>query len=297
MGMLQWPEYEAKKPVAALPALPTEAAIQAALPAMLRAPQPACPVYHRFGPGIYIREVNMPAGIYAVGHYQRFEHTNVFLKGKVRMIEPDGSTRDLTAPMIFTGKPGRKVGIVLEDVVWLNIYATTETDIETLEETFLDRGDAFLSHRQEVLETEHALRQVDRDDYAQMLVDTGRTQALADAQTNNPDDQMPMPCACKIVRAVSAIEGYGMVATAEIAAGELIAPALLDGRRTPAGRYTNHAKHPNAEPRVMGGDIYFVATRNIQGCAGGQLGEEVTVDYRAAYAAASELARGRLCLV
>ena len=97
---------------------------------MLEVEQVECPVIHRFGPGMYIREVRISAGTLAVGHEQLFDHMNLFLQGNVIMLNEDGTTSDLKAPMIFTGQPGRKVGYIVEDMVWLNIYATEETDID-----------------------------------------------------------------------------------------------------------------------------------------------------------------------
>ena len=62
---------------------------------------------------------------------------------------------------------------------------------------------------------------------------------------------------------------------------ELIAPARLDGQRTPAARYINHSRMPNADAAMTEtGDIYLFALRPIAGCRGGQLGEEITIDYR-----------------
>ena len=100
-------------------------------------PQNPCSVIHRFGPGLYIREVHIPAGTFAIGHEQRLEHMNVFVKGAVRMLNADGTTTDMVAPMTFVGKPGRKCGLILEDMIWQNIYATDVTDIDELEATYL----------------------------------------------------------------------------------------------------------------------------------------------------------------
>ena len=107
---------------------------------MLDINQVECPVVHRFGPGIYIREVTIPADSFAIGHKQNFEHMNVFLKGRVTMLNEDGSTTELKAPMIFVGQPGRKIGYIHEDMVWLNIYATNETDIEKLEAHYFKKA-------------------------------------------------------------------------------------------------------------------------------------------------------------
>ena len=69
------------------------------------------------------------------------------------------------------------------------------------------------------------------------------------------------------------------------ALAELIAPARIDGKRTPAGRFTNHSKTPNAEMVLSGnGDIFLFAKQSISGCKGGNVGAEITVDYRQAMA-------------
>jgi hypothetical protein len=104
--------------------------------AVMSMEQAECPVYHRFYDGIYVRELHMKAGTFAIGHEQKFEQSNLFIKGKVLMYNLDGSTEILTAPMAFKGKPGRKVGYVLEDVIWQNAYPTNERDVELLETMF-----------------------------------------------------------------------------------------------------------------------------------------------------------------
>lgn len=96
-------------------------------PLMLNMPQVPCPVTHYFGPGVCIREVKIPAGTIAIGHHQNFNHVNNFLKGKVLMLMEDGTTKTIEAPMTFTGEPGRKIGYIVEDMVWQNIYPTEET--------------------------------------------------------------------------------------------------------------------------------------------------------------------------
>ncbi len=64
---------------------------------MLTYDQAECGVIHRFYPGIYIREVTLPKGILAIGHHQKNEHLNVFLKGRVTMLKADGKIVDTKA--------------------------------------------------------------------------------------------------------------------------------------------------------------------------------------------------------
>lgn len=243
---------------------------------MLKLEQAQCPVYHHFSPGLYIREVNLPAGIIAVGHRQRKEHLNIFLKGRVSIVNDDGEVTEMQAPMLFTGKPGRKCGYIHEDTVWLNIYPTEERDVEILEKTFLDK-----SQNWQDAQTEQLARVIDRDDYKKVLAEYGYTEERVRAESENLEDQIPFPNGSYPVGIFdSGIQGRGLFATANIKAGDIIAPTRIKDKRTPAGRYTNHALNPNATMEMFGDTVYLVALKDITGCCGGVTGEEITVNYR-----------------
>lgn len=256
---------------------------------VLKEEQADCPVIHRFGPGTYIREVHLPAGIYAIGHHQNFEHMNIMLTGKVTVIDDHGNTNTLTAPAMFVGKPGRKVGYIHEDVVWLNIYATTETDVEKLEAMYLTKSNVWnedFTERLQLLEYSKT-----NDDYQNVLKELGVTEEEVRQRSEVIEDMVELPFGSyKIKIGNSNIEGKGLKATANIVAGEYIAPARIGLKRTIAGRYTNHSASPNAEfKETPSGDVFLVALKDIQGCKGGQDGEEITIDYRQAYRLARKL--------
>jgi hypothetical protein len=252
---------------------------------MLDLPQAECPVIHHFGPGIYIREVHLPAGIFAVGHAQRFEHLNIMLKGAVAMVGEDGQLKVVRAPTIFTGQPGRKFGYVLEDTIWQNVYATEETDVDSLEATYLDKSFTWEEHNSGLAELRTSLHFDDRSDFEELLKETGYTAEAVRLQSENNADQINLPqgYAPKVTVRESYIEGKGIFLSAPAEEGEVLGPARLGGMRTLLGRFTNHAKNPNAEFKVMpNGDIYLIALRRISGCVAGEQGEEVTVNYRQA---------------
>lgn len=117
---------------------------------MLSAPQVECPVTHHFGHGIYMREAFLPAGIYVMGHAHKNEHMNIMLKGKMAVIV-NGEAKVIEGPYIFTGQPGRKFAYIIEDTVFVNAYATEETDIEKLEEMYVDKSDAWSDAEQQAL--------------------------------------------------------------------------------------------------------------------------------------------------
>ncbi len=254
---------------------------------LLDLPQVECPVVHHFGPGIYIREVTLPAGALAMGHAQKFDHLNIMLTGAVAMVGDDGQTKVLRAPMIFVGKPGRKLGYVLETCIWQNVYATEERDIDKLESMFLDKSATWQAHAEVSKQLESYHRREDREDFDLIVKMSGFTHKTVRAQSENPHDQIQMPSGfgAKLTVRPSSIEGLGVFLSSPAEAGEVLAPARVLGYRTPAGRYTNHSKRPNAEfIKDDEGVIWLVATSRIAGCAGGNQGEEVTVDYRQALA-------------
>ncbi len=260
----------------------TPAVVERVETAMLALPQADCPVFHHFGPGIYVREVNLPAGITAIGHAQRLPHLNIMLRGRVRMYREDGSTVEIAAPALFVAPPGRKIGEIIEDVVWLNVYATSETDVEALERTYLDKSPAWQADRERRGAQERDAHEADRADFLAMAVEVGVSPEDIRAQSERTEDLADMPQGSwPVMVADSPIEGRGLFATAPIAAGMLICPGRVSDKRTPAGRYTNHSATPNARAVLRpNGDVDLVAVREIAGCRGGQPGDEITLDYR-----------------
>lgn len=243
---------------------------------MLGMEQVPCDVVHHLHPGIYIREVTLRAGTYAVGHYQKHRHTNIMLTGRVVMSRLDGSTSELVAPLMFVGEPGRKAGYIVEDTVWQNVYPnpTNETDIPTLEAMFVDKSEYWKGHT-------HTAELPNDDDFASVLTEFGYTQNDVDSQVADTSDQIPMPLGTwSFTTGASGIHGIGVFATTGVIPGQVIGPARLNSMRTPLGRYVNHSKTPNAKMILVGGDVYLVATLPIDGCKGGQNGDEITVEYR-----------------
>ena len=262
----------------------TEEKVQMLEMAFLKQPQVDCPVVHRFGPNIYIREVTIPAGALSIGHRQTTTHLNIMLAGRVTMINEDGSKTKLIAPQTFVAPPGRKIGYIHETMIWQNVYATDETDIKKLEEMFLDKSVTWQEsqkNQQLLLSFDHS---EDIADYYAAIAEYGFDHETVQNQVQNLDDQIDMPYGSyKMMVAPSNIDGKGVFATGNIEPNEIIAPARIANKRTPAGRFTNHAKNPNAKMILLdNGDINLVANTSIVGCKGGNLGEEITIDYRQA---------------
>lgn len=96
------------------------------------------PLKHWLAPGIYAREIHLPAGTVVVGKIHRHRHFNIISKGKITCYTEFGlETHE--APASFISEPGTKrVVYTQEDAIWTTIHPNTddETDIPTLEERF-----------------------------------------------------------------------------------------------------------------------------------------------------------------
>jgi hypothetical protein len=120
---------------------------------MLSEEQIDCPVQHHFGPGIYIREGLIPAGVYILGHAHKKTTMNVLLKGKMAIIV-NGQSKIIEGPFIFNSEPGRKFAYAIEDCIFQNIHATDKTNLDEIEEEFIDKSDTWKNKQ---IENEHFL--------------------------------------------------------------------------------------------------------------------------------------------
>lgn len=250
--------------------------------ALMKEEQTPNSILHRFGGGLYIREAHYPKNTVIVGQEHLSEHMNVLLKGSITVIDGDGAAQTLTAPHMFVAKAGSKVGFTLDDVVWQNIYVTNSTDVEYLESVLFKSPDILQEHQQKKLLEQQPLREEDRQDFLTMVEESGWTVKDIELVSKHREDCIPFPDGSYSVCAGnSPIQGKGMFSTAAIPMNSIIAPMRLGGCRTPAGYLVNHAKSPNAVAlRNDFGDMFLVALRDISGMVGGDLGEEITLDYR-----------------
>ena len=107
---------------------------------MLPLPQVDCPVRHYFAPGLYAREMTIPAGTVVTGAVHKTENLIAVSMGRLRIVTEDG-TREVQAGDTLTCKAGMKNAVVaLEDSRWTNFMAnpTNETDADKLTEVFTE---------------------------------------------------------------------------------------------------------------------------------------------------------------
>lgn len=248
----------------------------------LALPQVPCPVVHHFGPGVYMREVQLSAGTFVVGRNHRQPHLNIMLKGKLQLVDDAGVFHTLEAPQMFTSQGGRKCALVLEDTVWLNVLATNLVDAEAIETWMFDDGAVAVDHYARTFEHHRSLRQMERDDFA----------ACGERWPDMP--VVATHTGSLLVVRTSPIEGRGVFSTTGAAEGETLGLVAVADGVTAMGSKINHSHNPNAHFALdANGAIWLVARRRVAGCVGGDHGEEITVDYRQAV----PLLRGLACLV
>ena len=266
--------------------------------ALLKEEQTPCSIIHRFGPGIYIREAIYPPNTLIVGMEHTSEHYNILLKGSIRVINGEGQAAQLNAPFMFVAPPGSKVGYTLTEVVWQNIYATEERDIEKLEKTLFKAPQSCTDILKQKILDAQPLHEEDRKDFLLLCKETGWLEEDIATLSRYREDCIPFPYGnYALISGNSPIQGKGMFATASFSIGDTIAPMSITGKRTPAGYLVNHSKTPNCEAvRNKEGDLFLVAKTKIQGMLGGSNGDELTLDYRQVMKINNLYLKDTLCL-
>ena len=119
---------------------------------LLSGPQVEVPIVNHFAPGIYLREAIMPAGALVIGHAHKHEGFNIVLTGSA-LVKIDGKICEIKAPCILKAAAGtRKIAYVIEEMRWVNVHATTETDLAVLEDTLVEKSDTFKAHEKTLQE-------------------------------------------------------------------------------------------------------------------------------------------------
>lgn len=95
------------------------------------------PITNHFAPGLYAREILLPAGSVIVGKIHNHSHINTISKGKVK-VATEWGVELFEAPYTFVSKPGTKrIVYALEDTIWTTYHPTDETDVSKIEEDII----------------------------------------------------------------------------------------------------------------------------------------------------------------
>lgn len=100
--------------------------------------QPQVPIVtrHFFTPGIYAREIVVPAGTVITGAEHRTDYIAVLSQGVVSVWQEDGEPPALLrAPLTIVSKVGaRRMGLVHEDMIWTDFFPnpTEDRDVDRI---------------------------------------------------------------------------------------------------------------------------------------------------------------------
>lgn len=93
-----------------------------------------CPVTHHFAPGMYSREMRIPAGTLLVGKQHKVDHVSTLAQGRIHVFTVDDGPKIMDAPCTFISKAGvQRLGYAETDVVWVTYHATDSTDLADIE--------------------------------------------------------------------------------------------------------------------------------------------------------------------
>jgi len=82
-----------------------------------------CPLMHRFTPGLYTREIFMPAGSMVTSRIHKTEHQFILLEGVVSVFSDNDGEQLLKAPYVGITLPNtRRVLYVHENARWITAH-------------------------------------------------------------------------------------------------------------------------------------------------------------------------------
>jgi hypothetical protein len=92
-----------------------------------------CPLTHRFTPGLYCRELVVPADTIVMGKIHKKEHICI-ANGDFEYVTEEGSER-VTGFRVFITKPGiKRLVKTYTDTTFITFHPTETTDVDELEQ-------------------------------------------------------------------------------------------------------------------------------------------------------------------
>lgn len=90
-------------------------------------------VFHHFTPGLYTRELHIPAGTMGTSMIHKFEHPFILVKGRVRVSSENEGSVIYQAPFVGITLPGTRRALLFEeDSIWITSHVTDLTDVDAI---------------------------------------------------------------------------------------------------------------------------------------------------------------------
>ncbi len=238
-------------------------------------PQLDVPVTQYFSRGVYVRQVDIPAGTLLTGKIHKYPCISVVLTGACEVITEQGPTI-VQAPAIFESPAGvKRAGRCIIDCRWITIhpYEGAELDEAAMCDLFhVDDFDQVTPNN---------------DDYAALCEEFGTHDSVIRDVSELTHDYEPIPTFDLWEVKDSPINDKGVFALVPYPVGAVIGVARNEGKRTQLGKYVNHSAEPNAQHIFHGLDsVVQIAIRPIRP------GDEITNNYRRSFMMHRELHGG-----
>lgn len=99
---------------------------------------------HYFWGGMYVREMQHPAGMLVVGKVHKKESLFILTKGTVQIVLDDG-VKEFTAPAVLFTKPGTKRAVLSEEgAVYMTVHRTNRKTVKGVEKEVVEPDDKAL---------------------------------------------------------------------------------------------------------------------------------------------------------
>lgn len=218
-----------------------------------------CPISHYHAPGIYVREMMIPAGTIAIGHAHKEEHICTLVQGMAIFYKENEKPHTMIGPCTFLSGKGHKIVYAATDIIVQNAHPNPDNirDQDELEEIFIDKINYVSNRNQEISDlpkTDHNVKEYIK---------------------------LPQGFETAITIRDSEIHGKGVFVSCPFAIGEYIAPFRVGGMDTEVSRFINHCDNANCQvEKISDEEQILKAARPILGTMGDSKGQELTIDYR-----------------
>jgi len=116
---------------------------------LLQFPEVEIKTEHRFAPGIYVRQITIPAGVTCTGAACKEEHFSVMVRGKM-VAFADGMMREVEGYNEWIAPAGvKRVGTAIEETVWFTVHPNPDDcrDLNVIEARLWEQADMLQRRR------------------------------------------------------------------------------------------------------------------------------------------------------
>ena len=113
------------------------------------------PLKHSFAPGVYAREMEIPAGALLIGKIHKHRHHNFLMKGSIIVLTEANGVELLQAPLMIVSEEGtQRIGYAVTDTVWTTIHENKDNseDLDVIEDRTVVKTKAkYIEHKKKLI--------------------------------------------------------------------------------------------------------------------------------------------------